>query len=283
MRKIIKLIFLGTLLLFIYICSSLSPIFFGDYVKNISNDSYIIIGHRGVAELAPENTIASINYAVENKLDRVEVDVQQTLDSTIILMHDITLDRTSNGSGLIKEKTFSEISKLDAGSWFSDKFKNEKIPTLESVLDLINGRCKLIIEIKKGDNFYPNIEKNILDIIVRKRAESWVIIHSFDYEILEKIHNLNPNIPLHKIFLGNFKFTPYIFSNKIEKIDIEKYPFIKEYSLNYCFANRGIINFLKSKGKKINVWTVNNSITANELISIGVDGIITDNLELMKK
>jgi len=283
MKKIVKLVFTGILLFLIYVCLSLSPILFGDYSKQINYDSYKVIGHRGAAGLAPENTRSSIKSALEYNPNRIEIDVQQTLDSVIVLMHDTTLDRTSNGSGFIKNKTFSEISLLDVGSWFSDNFKNEKIPTLENALDLINGKCQLIIEIKKGDEYYPNIEKNILDIIKRKGAENWVIIHSFDYNILERVHKLNPNISLQKLFFGNFKFTSYIFSNKIENIDIDNYPYIKEYSLNYYFANRKIIDFLKSNGKKVNVWTVNDSTKANELISIGVDGIITDNPNLMKE
>ncbi len=88
---------------------------------------------------------------------------------------------------------------------------------------------------------------------------------------------------MYKLFLGNFQFTDYIFSNKIEKIHIEKYPYIKGYSLNYNFANKSIIKFLKSKGKNFNVLTVNNLGYTKELANIGIDGIITDNLHLFLK
>jgi len=282
MKKILIYFFVGVLLSIIYICLSISPIFINDYTEKINNKDFIVIRHRGASTLAPENTLSSVDAALKFKPARIEIDVQQTSDGIVILMHDNTLDRTTNGSGLIKEKDFLEISKLDAGSWFSESFKNEKIPTLESVLELIDGKCQLVIEIKKGSEYYPDIEKNILNIIKKKGAEKWVMIHSFDYNVLERVHNLNPKIALQKLFIGNFKFTPYVFSDKAENLNISNYPYITEYSLNYIFANRGIIEFLKSNGKKVNVWTVNDIEKANELISIGIDGIFTDNPNLLK-
>ncbi len=143
MKKTIKIVLLGVSLLGIYISLSISPIIFYDYSKDFRETSCTIIGHRGTAGLAPENTLSSIKTALKFNPNEIEIDVQQTLDSTIILMHDITLDRTSNGTGLIKDKRYSEIKRLDAGSWFSEDFKNKKVPTLEDAIDLINGQCKL--------------------------------------------------------------------------------------------------------------------------------------------
>ena len=264
-----------------YLCLSISPIFFKDFSTETTND-FLIISHRGAAKFAPENTLASINTALKLHPNRIEIDVQQTQDSVVVLMHDTTLDRTTNGTGLIKEKTFLELNKLEAGSWFSDDFSNEKIPTLEDVLKLVNGKCQLIVELKKGNNYYPNIEKNIVSLIGKYNADSWVIVHSFDTEILERVHKLNPNITLHKLLVGKLKFIPFIISTDLETLDIDNHPYIKAYSLNYVFANREIIKFLKSKGKEVNVWNLNNANSAKELISLGIDGIITDNPNLLK-
>lgn len=280
MKKALKII--GSLIVLVtaYLCLSISPIFFQDFSN--TDDDFLIIAHRGASKLAPENTLASVNAALKLQPNRIEIDVQQTKDSVIVLMHDTTLDRTTNGTGLIKEKTFLELTKLDAGSWFSEDFSNEKIPTLDELIKLIDGKCELIIEIKKGNDYYPNIEKNIINIIKKHKAESWVIIHSFDSEILERVHQLNPNIALHKLLVGKLKLVPFIISNQFESLNIDNQPYIKAYSLNYVFANRDIINLLKSKGKEVNVWNLNNADFANELISLGVDGIITDNLNLLK-
>lgn len=280
MKKIIKIISSIIVLIVVYLCLSISPIFFQDFSNE--EDNFLIIGHRGASKFAPENTLASVNAALKLNPNRIEIDVQQTQDSIVVLMHDTTLGRTTNGKGLIKEKTFLELTKLDAGSWFSEEFPKERIPTLEAIIKLIDGKCELIIEIKKGGNYYPNIEKNIVNIITKYDAEVWVIIHSFDSEILERVHQLNPNIALHKLLVGKLKFVPFIISNQFESLNIDSQPYIKAYSLNYAFANRDIIKLLKSKGKEINVWNVNDAHSANELISLGVDGIITDNPNLLK-
>ncbi|WP_418604506.1 glycerophosphodiester phosphodiesterase [Hwangdonia sp.] len=281
MKKLVKII--GSIMVIgvVYVCLSISPIFFQDFSSETTHD-FLIISHRGAAQLAPENTISSVKAALKQQPDRIEIDVQQTKDSVVVLMHDTTLDRTTNGTGLIKENTFSALSKLDAGSWFSSDFSNERIPTLEAIIKLIDGQCQLIIEIKKGDDYYPNIEKNIVNIITKHQAESWVIIHSFDSKVLERVHQLNPNIALHKLLVGKLKFMPFIISNQFESFHIDKRPYIKAYSINYAFANRDIINLLKSKGKEVNVWNLNDAGYAKELISLGVDGIITDNPNLLK-
>ncbi len=283
MKKILKTTILISIIGIIYLSLSLSPVIFkGDPYASPNFKKTIITAHRGASQTAPENTLASIEAAIQLNPDRIEIDVQQTLDSIVILMHDITLERTSNGFGLIKEQTFKDISKLDAGSWFSNHFTGEKIPTLEEVIKLINGKCQLIIEIKKGSDFYPDIEKHVLKLIQKQNAENWISIHSFDYKVLETVHNLNPDIRLHKLLLGKFKYIPFIISNKIEPINISDYPYIKEYSINYTFANNEIIHLLKSFDKKVNVWTVNDSHVANKLIQLGVDGIITDTPNLLK-
>lgn len=281
MKKAVKLIITSIIISIVYVCLSLSPIFFKNYSQDKPKDVKII-AHRGASDIAPENTIASVKSALNLNPDAIEIDVQQTLDSVIVLMHDTTLDRTTNGDGLVKNKTLKHISSLDAGSWFSSDFTNEKIPTLESVLKLIDGKCELIIEIKKGHEFYPNIEEHILKLIKKYNAENWVAIHSFNYKVLETVHNLNPNIKLHKLFLIKFKYASYIISNEIELLNIEKYPYVKEYSINYAFANKSIIKTLKSYNKKVNVWTVNNTDYAHELVALGVDGIITNKPNIIK-
>ncbi|WOD43608.1 glycerophosphodiester phosphodiesterase [Hwangdonia lutea] len=281
MKKIVKIISSILVLGVVYVCLSISPIFFQDFSNETRRD-FLITSHRGAAQLAPENTVSSVNAALIHHPNRIEIDVQQTKDEVVVLMHDTTLDRTTNGTGLVKENSFLELTKLDAGSWFSDDFSNERIPTLETIIKLIDGQCELIIEIKKGNDYYPNIEKNIVNIIAKYKAESWVIIHSFDSEVLKRVHQLNPNITLHKLFVGKLKFMPFIVSNQFESFNIDKQPYIKAYSINYAFANRDIINFLKSNGKEVNVWNLNNVDYARELISLGVDGIITDNPTLLK-
>ena len=274
-KKITKYLIISIIIFSLYILSSVSSIHFISPM-NINNPKYIIIGHRGAGGLAPENTIASIQKGLDNNVKRIEIDIQQTLDDKIILMHDKTLERTTNGEGIIKLKTYNELLKLDAGKWFASEFENEKIPLLSDAIKLVNGRAELIIEIKYGNNYSHNIVENVINIIKENNATNWCIIHSFDTEILIKAHEIESQIKLHKLFVGKLTFLPIIISTKIEYYDFEKYPFITEYSLNSHFANKSLIKKLKKLNKKVNVWTVNNNEKFNRFINIGIDGIVTD-------
>ncbi len=286
-KKIIKYVLSIFLIVVIYISLSISQIHFFNYSNfDLSNVDFKIIAHRGAADIAPGNTLISIKKALEVSPDRIEIDIQQTKDEKLILMHDISLDRTTNGSGLVKDKTFLEISNLDAGSWFSKEFIGEKIATLEEVIELIDGKCELTIEIKKGNEYYPNIVKNLVNLIEKHNAEDWCIIHSFNTKALKDVNEINPKIKLHKLLIGKIAYAPLFIGDGIEFYNIKNYPYISEYSINYNFANKRLINYLHKNGKKINVWTVNDSIDLIDLIefiALGVDGIITDNPSINKK
>ncbi len=285
MHAFIKLLkFLGLFIIVIigYILLTISPIHFFNF-KKVNSKPHIIIGHRGAGALGPENTIAAIRIGLANNVDRIEVDVHQTKDGEIVVIHDETLNRTTNGEGLIKSKTWDEIFKLDAGSKFSSEYKNERVPLLDEVIKFIDGRAGLIIEIKGGSECYPGIEQKIADIINDNNALEWCMVHSFYTGVLVKLHQIEPALKLHKLFIVKFSFLPFMVALEgIEYFNLEKYPYINEYSLNYHFANRRIIKKLQKSGKKVNVWTVNESKDAKKLLSIGVDGIITDFPDKMK-
>ena len=274
--KILKYLGLFIIVIAGYILLNVSPIHFLNF-KKVNNKPHIIIGHRGAGALGPENTIAAIRIGLENKVDRIEVDVHQTKDGEIVVIHDETLNRTTNGEGLIKSKTWDEISVLDAGSKFSSEYKNERVPLLDEVIKFIDGRAGLIIEIKGGSEYYPGIEQKVVDIVKDNNALEWCIVHSFYTGVLVKLHQLEPALKLHKLFIVKLSFLPLMIALEgLEYFNLKKYPFINEYSLNYHFANRRIIRKLQKSGKKVNVWTVDDPEDAKELLSIGIDGIITD-------
>jgi len=279
LKKWISRILLFLLFIVVYLASALSSVLF--FGQDEALRKVTITGHRGAAGLAPENTLAAIRKGISLNVDRIEIDVQQTADGVVVVMHDETLDRTTNGEGLIKDKTFLEIRKLDAGSSYSPAFKGEKIPSLEEALQTVNGQCYLIIEIKKGNDFYPNIVENTIDLIKKYNAQDWCIMHSFNIDVLIKANQLMPDLRLHRLWVYKFRGLPLIYDGSFNALNIEKYPFIEEYSIMYNFANMGIINQLHEQGKKVNVWTVDDNIHINRLINLGVDGIITDRPDLV--
>jgi glycerophosphoryl diester phosphodiesterase len=274
--KPLKIFGIIILLILGYMFLSLSPLFLINN-KTMSKNQHIIVGHRGAGGLAPENTLAAIKVGLDNKVDRIEIDVHQSKDGKIVVMHDETLDRTTNGKGLIKNKTWDEISNLDAGYKFSHDFKNEQVPSLGDVIKFIDGRANLIIEIKGGSEYYAGIEQNVVDIIRENNAMDWCLVHSFYTGVLEKLHQIAPEMVLHKLFAIKFPFLPILLVDRgLEYYNFRKHTFISEYSIFYRFANRRIIRKLHKSGKKVNVWTVDDPKNANKLLKLGVDGIITN-------
>ncbi len=242
-----------------------------------------ITSHRGAAGLAPENTLSAIREGMKYA-DRIEIDVHQSKDGKIIVMHDSSVNRTTNGKGKIKDLYWDYLSQLDAGSWFSQNFQGEKIPLLEEVIDEVCPTKTLLIEIKEGE--YPDIEQNIINIIKEKNALDCVIIQSFSTNILKRIHDIEPRITLHKLFAKQIYFfgIPFTlvqashFYNVITHFYAERYPYIQEYSIYHrCITKKFIQNLdKKTNGKMINVWVENSPERAYHLIEKGVDGIITD-------
>ena len=228
----------------------------------------LIIAHRGASGYAPENTLAAMKLAIRQKCDGIELDVQMTKDGKIVVFHDWSLQRTSNGCGEIKDITYEEIRELDAGSWFSEDFKGEKIPTLEEVLNLIPHELLLNIEIKAKASDNRGIEAKVADIIEKHNRYKNTIVSSFNHKCIKRIKKHNCKIEIGILYEG------YI---------IKSLSYIKESGLclyschpNYNYVNEKLVKMLKEKKLKIFAWTVNDLKEGNELKKIGVDGIITN-------
>jgi glycerophosphoryl diester phosphodiesterase len=135
------------LTLIIIVCILLAIILEERYDHNMES-SVEIIAHRGASLLAPENTMAAFEKAIDYGIDRIKFDVQLSKDSKLVVIHDHTVDRTTNGSGYVKDFTLRDLKKLDAGSWFSEEFYREKIPTFNEVLKKYSGKVNFLVEIK---------------------------------------------------------------------------------------------------------------------------------------
>ncbi|GIW23545.1 MAG: hypothetical protein KatS3mg068_2552 [Candidatus Sericytochromatia bacterium] len=155
----------------------------------------LIIAHRGFSGRYPENTLIAIEEAIRFS-DMIEIDVQLSKDNIPVVFHDSNLKRTTNVAGKLNQRTLQELKELDAGSWFSINFRNEKIPTLEEVLKIIKDRILLNIEIKKSSVFKENsiIEEKILELIKKYKIQEQIIISSFSSLALKRIKILEPEI-----------------------------------------------------------------------------------------
>jgi glycerophosphoryl diester phosphodiesterase len=241
------------------------------------------IAHRGASGSAPENTLAAINKALEIGADIIEIDVHLSSDNQLIVIHDNTLDRTTTLKGNVKDHTLKELKNADAGSWFSPEFKNERIPTLDEVLYTINGKAILLIEIKDGSEVYPGIEKLTVEAVKRNGAESWCELQSFSQIAVEKMLEEKSSMPVYKLVVGNVPLLPLHHDGKMKSGSAYQYKNVTGINPNYRFAKKRVLKKLHERNQKMYVWTVNDEKLMKKLLLWGVDGIITNYPEKLKK
>ena len=152
-----------------------------------------VIAHRGFSSAAPENTIAAVRAAIEIRADMVEIDVTLTSDGHVVVIHDETLDRTTNGSGEIFLFPLAELQKLDAGSWFDPSFAGERIPTLGEVLNVVDGRILLNVEIK-SEAVARGVVGKVAAAIQEHGMVDRVVVSSFSPTALQEMHSVAPEI-----------------------------------------------------------------------------------------
>nr|WP_307775551.1 glycerophosphodiester phosphodiesterase [uncultured Cetobacterium sp.] len=227
-----------------------------------------ILGHRGASGSAPENTLAAFKMAFEMGVDGLEFDVQQTKDGELVVFHDWTLERTSNGKGNLKDFTLAELKKLDAGSWFSEKFKGEKIPTLKEVMDIIPEDKFINIELKEENSVENRGTEKTLVNFLKDYKHIDIVVSSFSHNLLKNIKELDSTIKIGVLLESNL-------------IDVNRYLDSMEFEIfsyhpGKSFLNKEQVKKVKSSGKMVNVWTVNFIEDGEKVRDMGVDSIITN-------
>jgi len=229
----------------------------------------IVIGHRGAAGLAPENTLASLQVAQRLGATWVEVDVQRTRDNVLVILHDNDLDRTTNGTGKVLEMDSEYVATLDAGSWYGSKFAGEPIPRLDEVLVFIREHKLTLCLEAKDPALYPGIGEQLATAIREHQLVSQVVVISFDREWLRGFSEFAPDITV-----GSLWETPH------DANSVPTAQYIDVYWLT-ALLNPTLIWQAHQDGRKLIVWTVNSPIIAWLLVLLGVDAITTDRPDLM--
>lgn len=240
-----------------------------------SNASVLRVAHRGAPAFAPENTMASFRKAIELKADYLETDVQQTKDKVLVIMHDSSVDRTTNGKGKVGELTFAELEKMDAG-------QGEKIPTLENVLSLgvSNQSIKFILELKDGNDVYPGIEEALVEMVKKNLLEDRVVFKSFSYPMLERLRKLAPKIPQIYVFFTAFPKLGITIDHRVRFHN----PFDLKVEFLQAHERLTAFNFVveaHAHGKKVIIWGVEDQEKMKTWTENQVDGIETDHLDLL--
>lgn len=243
------------------------PTVFGD-----NGDGFIVIAHRGASGYAPENTMAAFQKAFEMKAEFIELDVMLSKDGVPVLFHDQTLDKKTDGTGEVKEYTFAELQQLDAGSWFSEEFSDEKIPSLEEVLSWASGKMALNIEIKTEawrEDPERSIEPRVVQLVRESGMSDHIIFSSFDYRILRRLNELAPELRTAVLYEP---------SQSGEKDPVTLVSELQANAFN-CSATQLTpewMNQLKTAGIPVLVYTVNDPEVMKFLMDAGVSGIFTD-------
>ena len=236
----------------------------------MENKEIFIIAHRGASSLAPENTLKAFQKAIDLKADYIEFDVHQSKDGEIVIMHDAHTFRTTGHLGLIKEMTLEELKQLDCGD-------DERIPTLRELIKLAKGKIGLNCEVKAR-----GFAKEIVNILNEEDILESTIISSFKHDILLRIKKLEPRLKLASLeptrtgwirsWLSRKKLLREAINNNFYAIN----PFFK-------LVNKSFIYKAHNNNLKIFPWTVNSNSAIKKLINIGVDGIITNDIEKVIK
>ncbi|MEH7884194.1 glycerophosphodiester phosphodiesterase family protein [Bacillus sp. JJ1609] len=229
------------------------------------------VAHRGAAGYAPENTIAAFDKGVEMKADYIELDVQRSKDGELVIIHDTTVDRTTDGTGRVGDLTFDELRSLDAGSFKGEQFAGEKIPTFEEVLDRYHGKVGILIEMKSPE-LYPGIEEAVAQELKERNLDkpqnNKIIIQSFNFESMKKMDALLPEVPIGVLTYSNLHVTDAALQEFAKYADY--------FNPSYSLVTKDLVDKVHSLGMEIQSWTVRSHEAAQFLIDMEVDGIITD-------
>jgi len=210
----------------------------------------MIMGHRGAKALEPENTLLSIRRAIEIGVDAVEIDVHLTKDKEVVIIHDSTVDRTTNGKGPVGSYTLEEIKKLDAG-------KGEKIPTLKEVIEFVKDKVRLIIELKE-----EGTEDKVVELIKGYNMFDSAYIISFWHMLVKKIKEMDNRIKTGVLLVGCPVDTCIARSASADAL-----------VMNYAFVSKGLVDKAHQEGLKVFIWNIDDRDMLKPYVDMGVDGI----------
>lgn len=224
-------------------------------------DNTLITAHRGASAVAPENTLAAIRAAIADRADFAEIDVQESADGEVVVMHDSDFKKTAGSELKIWDATREDLDRLDIGSWFAADFRDERVPSLEDVLTECKGRIKVNIELK----YYGHdqqLESRVVQLVESHDMQSEIVIMSLNPAAVAKVRELRPSWTVGLL-------TPVAIGD-LTRVDVD---FL---AVSAGMASNRFIDEAQRNGKQVHVWTVNDPVTMSTMIGRGADHLITD-------
>jgi glycerophosphoryl diester phosphodiesterase len=225
------------------------------------NDNVQIIAHRGASLAAPENTMAAIDRAIADGADWIEIDVQESADGEVVVIHDRDLMKLAGVSLRVSEATVEQLAGIDIGSWFAPEFSEERVPLLADVLAKVKGRSKLIVELK----YYgrdEQLEQRVVELIEAAGMQDDTMIMSLEFSGVQKVRALRPDW---KVGLLSARAV-----GDLTRLDVD---FL---AVQFALARGALVRATHAADKELYVWTVNDPLSISQMMSLGVDGVITD-------
>lgn len=236
---------------------------------NTSMDKPLVIAHRGGANnMYPEESLLAYKQAVEKNADYIELDLRLTKDNQLILMHDETVDRTTNGTGKVSDYTLSELKQLN----MSD---GQKVPSLEELFAMFGKTTKYYIETRKVDG-KPVMEEDLVNLIKKYGLEKQVIVQSYSQDSLKKIHSLDSNLPLVLLLVGD----------AVKNVNVDA---VKKYAMGVgpkaTLIDKNYVDRMHENNLKVHAWFdhADEKELIEKTLGYGVDGVFTDYLEDTQK
>lgn len=229
-----------------------------------------IFAHRGSSVYAPENTLAAFELAISQNAHAIELDAKLCGDGEVVVIHDQTVDRTTNGSGKVIELPLAALKELDAGSWFGTEFQGERIPTLEEVFEAVGRNIFINVELTNYASPLNDLPDKVVELVLRHGMQKNVLFSSFNPLALRRTHRHMPEVPVGLLALQGFlgawarswpgKFVPHQ----------ALHPEVQDTSVHLIQKHHKL-------GHRIHVWTVNSPEKMRQLFDWKIDGIFTDN------
>ncbi len=228
----------------------------------------IIFAHRGACAYAPENTLAAFELAARQGAPAIELDVKLRSDRQVIIIHDPTLERTTNGSGQVTRQPLAALRELDAGSWKSAEFRGEKIPLLDEVLEAVGKKVLINIELTNYASPFDGLVDEVAVLVKKHALQERIIFSSFLFTNLQMARRLLPTVPAGQLILDGGQGWHQRLAARFIQLEAE-HPYTTD-------VTAATVQRVHARGRRVHVWTVNDPADMRRLRDIGVDGIFTD-------
>jgi glycerophosphoryl diester phosphodiesterase len=227
----------------------------------------LVFGHRGAKDYAPMNTLPAFELAYDQGALGIELDVHRSRDGYPVLVHDFTIDSTTDGEGLVTDKSLAELKSLDAGSWYSDDFIGTRIPTLDEVFESVGQKLLINVEIKSEDMETDGVEQVVADCIARHHMDERVLVSSFNPLTLHRFRAIAPHVMIGFLYTAELveKTVPLM----VNHVHEARHPY-------QMMIDEAYMQWARDNNYYVNTWTVNDPERARTLRQLGVNCVITD-------